>query len=293
MNNYDEVSGELKILRSLFLISVLFFLISIQSECVSAHDMPPGSDPHGHMLLFDETKQLANLGEINLPDPYNGMTVEAHVKPVCNTASEMDMIASIEGGDFSLFVNYMDTTEEYSFAFKLYTADGHVAEVRGDPIACDRWYHVAGVYDGIDLTLFIDGDFVGTTHDVGYIYPAHPTSPLYLGAQYQGGGEKGFYHGWIDEVRLWNYPRSQVEIDYFQYSRVPCDSVDLIGYWNLDDPSPSETTQIVGNCAGEDGVLGFTEEVEDADPIWDDSERPYPPLGGWKFMYLPILMAMD
>jgi len=293
MENNKKNKVELKVTKFFLLLITLTLLISIRSENVSAHDMPPGSDPHGHMLLFDGSRQLVNLGEIQLPDPYNGMTVEAHVRPIFNTRLDMQILASIEGGDFTLFVNYDDIGEDYSFAFALYTAYGHTAGVVGDPIECDRWYHVAGVYDGTYISLYINGELEGMTHDVGYVFPALPVSPMYMGAQYQEGNAEGYYHGWIDEARLWNYPRTQAEIHYYQYSRVQCDSSGLVGYWDLDDPSPSETTQIVGNCAGDDGVLGFTEEIEDADPVWCDSERPYPPPGGWKITYLPILMFAE
>jgi len=273
----------------------MFFslLLTTQRKTSLAHDLPTGSDWHGHMLLFDGVNQLANLGEIQLPDPYNGMTIEALAKPICDLERNMNILASIEGGDFKLFVNFDETSETYSFGFELYTSDGHVATVLSDPINCDGWYHVAGVYDGYNLSLYIDGKLEERIIDDGYVYPAHPTSPLYIGAEYQEGGVKDYYHGWVDEARLWNYPRNPTQIYYYQYHKVSCDSTNLIGYWDLDDPGPSTPTQIIGNCAGENGFLGFSNAVETADPVWEDSNLPKPPSGQWIRFYFPIVMNTD
>jgi hypothetical protein len=221
------------------------------------------------------------------------MTVEALAKPNCDKVNLMNILASIEGGDFKLYVNYDDVSDIYSFAFTLYTRQHHTATVTGKPIACNRWYHIAGVYDGYHLSLFVDGKLEGKLVDEGLVYPPHPVSPMYMGAEYQEGGVKDYYHGRIDEARLWNYPRTQTQIIYYQYHKVACDSPYLVGYWDLDDPSPSSQTQIVENCVGEDGVLGFTESEEIYDPSWEDSERPFPPSGFWKTFNFPIVISLN
>jgi hypothetical protein len=144
------------------------------------------------------------------------------------------------------------------------------------------------VYDGYYVSLYVDGKLEARLVDEGYVYPAHPVSPMYIGAQYQEGSQDSFFHGWLDEARLWNYARTQTQISYYQYHRVLCDSPNLVGYWDLDDPSPSQPTQVVEKCAGENGVLGFTSAIENADPTWEDSERPFPPSGFWKIFYTQL-----
>lgn len=105
-----------------------------------------------------------------------------------------------------------------------------------------KWYHVAGVFDGTQLKLYIDGQLHGTKLTAvlpatGVIYSSpdkYMTAPIVVGAADSApygvvnGGARyynistfipptqpqlhSFFKGWVDEIRIWNGPRSEAQI---------------------------------------------------------------------------------
>ena len=64
----------------------------------------------------------------------------------------------------------------------------------------NQWYHFAAVYDGLNMTWYLDGEMEGIVRDVNLADPG--TSPIAIGSHRTGGnGWRGF-HGMLDEVRI-------------------------------------------------------------------------------------------
>ena len=93
------------------------------------------------------------------------------------------------------------------------------------------WHHWAGTYDATngDRRLYRDG--VQIAQDVAT-------------ANYQGSGDLwlgssnvGFYHGRLDEVRLWNVVRIEADIKANRNSLLTGSETGLVGYWRFDEPS--------------------------------------------------------
>ncbi|MDI6766340.1 MAG: T9SS type A sorting domain-containing protein [Bacteroidota bacterium] len=90
------------------------------------------------------------------------------------------------------------------------------------------WTHVAGTYDGSYVRLYINGGLVAETPYSANIGSGN--TGLYI-----GGLGWQYYHGLIDEVRLWNITRSQAEIQSYKDSTLMGNEIGLIGYWPLDE----------------------------------------------------------
>ena len=71
----------------------------------------------------------------------------------------------------------------------------------------NKWYHVAGVYNGTYIAIYVNGNFERSTLYSGGVYQ-QPTIPVFIGSAV----DSGFFNGTIDEVRIWNYPKSSAEI---------------------------------------------------------------------------------
>ena len=99
-------------------------------------------------------------------------------------------------------------------------ADMHVRAYRNvgpwstasaDPVGENAWTHVAAKYDGSHLTIYINGvlqarqEFTSQPHD-------HRTD-LIIGALHSRYELAGFFHGIIDEVRIYDRDLSDVEIE--------------------------------------------------------------------------------
>ncbi len=82
--------------------------------------------------------------------------------------------------------------------------------VRGSADVNDgQWHHVAGVYDGTELRLYIDGTLDASAKTSGSININ--TYPVYIGGNAEQPGRE--WNGLIDDVRLYNYALSDTEIE--------------------------------------------------------------------------------
>src|SRR5690606_25042152 len=75
----------------------------------------------------------------------------------------------------------------------------------------NTWYHVAGVYNGSTMSLYLNGVSDATPVSLGSV--ASSTSDVYLGGRNSG---TSFFTGFMDEVKIYNYARSaaQIQADY-------------------------------------------------------------------------------
>jgi len=80
-------------------------------------------------------------------------------------------------------------------------ANHHVASMTA-PSPGSGWHHVAGVWDGSEMRVYVDGVLGGTTPFAGSI--GYDANPVIIGADDDGGGQPGccYFVGSIDEVRL-------------------------------------------------------------------------------------------
>ena len=71
-----------------------------------------------------------------------------------------------------------------------------------------QWHHVAGVYDGEELRLYVDGQLDASVGTSGLINVNE--HPVYIGENAEHPGRE--WNGLIDDVRLYNYALSETEI---------------------------------------------------------------------------------
>lgn len=76
------------------------------------------------------------------------------------------------------------------------------------------WHHILGVYDGAYMKLYIDGNLEASSAKTGTLVNGGSTV-LYVGQTKNLEGTR-WYHGKIDEVKIWNYAftEDEINIDY-------------------------------------------------------------------------------
>ena len=75
-------------------------------------------------------------------------------------------------------------------------------------IADGQWHHAAGVYDGEQLSLYIDGELDASAKATGKIRVND--KPVFIGENSEKRGR--FWNGAIDDVRICNYGMSAEEV---------------------------------------------------------------------------------
>ena len=122
------------------------------------------------------------------------MTLEAWMK-----ADELigyrGIIAKTEGSEYAFF------SDEGVPQFDLNLAGNYVTVKAKDKLPTDRWTHLAGVFDGAQLRLYVDGKLVDSKEASGK--RRRNKLPLFIGADPDNAGvPTRAFSGWLDEVRI-------------------------------------------------------------------------------------------
>jgi Concanavalin A-like lectin/glucanases superfamily/Divergent InlB B-repeat domain len=102
-------------------------------------------------------------------------------------------------------------------------------------IANGSWHHVAATYDGTTWKLYLDGALEASLA-VGQPMAAASTLPVAIASALNSSSTAdGFFDGAIDEVRVWNYARTQAQIQDEINSQITSAQSGLVGRWALDE----------------------------------------------------------
>jgi len=130
--------------------------------------------------------------------------------------------------------------------FFIYTGREELHLVRlamGESI--DKWYHQAAVSGAGGMRFYINGVLVGDNSYAGSFAAIGANPDNYLGKSNWEGN--AYFHGQLDEVRVWSVARSGAEIRAGMERRLRGDEEGLVGLWNFDagdvrDQSPNGYT---------------------------------------------------
>ncbi len=122
------------------------------------------------------------------------LTLEAWVLPD-DLDGRRGVVAKTEGSEYGLFAS------DWLPSFYVFL-DGAYREVSSPkPLVPGRWQHLAGVYDGTEVRLYIDGKLVGRVEASGV--RTRNAFPLVVGGDVDGNGRPNSgMSGVLDEVRL-------------------------------------------------------------------------------------------
>jgi hypothetical protein len=177
---------------------------------VDLRQVPLGSNGFdGALRTGANAYAMVESSSLDLPD--GPFTVECWMK-----AEELDgrtgLICKTEGSEFGIFVN--DGVPDFAVHM-----DGRYYSAKTDRPALSTgvWTHIAGVYDGKEVRVYVDGKVAART-----AAPDAPRTrnslPLMIGADVRGNGTAvDPFHGLIDEVRI--TPRAVYTEDRFNPRR--------------------------------------------------------------------------
>jgi hypothetical protein len=111
-------------------------------------------------------------------------------------------------------------------------------------IQSHQWYHAAVVNNGNDATLYLNGQDDATGNN--------NISTVSSGSLVMGKAPSGYdvdrrFNGVIDDVRIWNYARTQSEIESDMHRELSGTEPGLVGYWPLNDSWGSRAYDVLSN----------------------------------------------
>ncbi len=135
-------------------------------------------------------------------------------------------------------------------------------------MASNAWTHIAGVYDGTTMRLYLNGNLDSEQPLTGAISTSD--RPLYIGSD---PAESGAVTGHLHEVCVWEVARSQSDIQSDMNNRMMGSESGLVGLWHLDEGMGSMASDASPN--GLTAMLGETAGMDMTDPMWVATTWPH------------------
>ena len=190
-----------------------------------------------------DNSQYANCGNINLSG--SAITLECWIKPESfQTGSPyISQIMGTESGTNSAFLRLGDgdIPAGNKIQFVLYFSGGQEKVTSTSTLETGRWYHIAGVYDGSNMKIYING-----VEDVSNSQTGSFTSnsTFYIAAY---NGSDRYFDGTVDEVRVWKTARSSTDINTYMTTLLNGNETNLEAYYRCDNGSGTALSDITSN----------------------------------------------
>jgi len=191
---------------------------------------------NGGSLNFSGSTDKVNLSLAlnSVIDPINTFTVESWVYP---TAMENDLgnnVGMIIGNYNTIFVDMQFMLRKEGTAYQFWVNDSGITNFKAvtatNAVVLNQWQHVAGVWNGSDLKIYINGVLANTTTGVtGASFKSQLNNPIQLGKNLSN--EK--FVGNIDEVRMWSRALSVDELLNNINCELPAAQSGLIAYYKF------------------------------------------------------------
>jgi len=203
--------------------------------------------PAQHALTVAKHNSAVRVDSSAFDLPQGPFTLEAWVRLPKRFGGSRGIVAKTQSSAFGLYMNSGVPQ------FDVHLNGSYVNAVAADRLSPEEWTHVAGVFDGDQLRIYVNGLLAGSKPGSGV--RTLNNLPLYLGADPDGSGKPSrSFGGQIDEVHLSTTVRYT---DSFEPSRRLESDDSTVLLFHLDqavgpyvvDDSPTKTTgQLVGGA---------------------------------------------
>ncbi len=177
-------------------------------------------------LFLDNATERVVVEHDPALNPSSGVTIEAWVRPT--TISNCQTIVG-KGFQTGYWLGLCNGRIRYYSNGTGTRRDGNSA------VSTGAWRHIVVTFDGSERRYYLNGDLDSSASTPGSL--AHNTDPLGIGGE---GGSATFpgglfpFSGYLSEVRLWNYARSQDQIRSTMYQQITAAQPGLIAVWALE-----------------------------------------------------------
>jgi hypothetical protein len=229
---------------------------------------PPSSSPRQQYLSFDAAGDRVAIPNSANAAEGTAITVSAWVRFAVNDAS-MHIVTKSRSGFNQWMLRRVGSNNKV--VFNVTNAGGTmVGATSVGAVGTDfAWHHVAGVYDGASVYLYIDGDRTQSTSAALTGAIRNDVHSICIGALDPGSGDCGDYgtlRGDIDDVRIYDRALTQNEIQQTMDVELAGTEAGLAAYWKFNEGQNQSAFDASPSLLH--GVLGTTPSVEPADPTW-------------------------
>jgi len=252
--NTDGAWEKIAIASSLTSSTITFSNIVVFGQFIIVQQTIDGVSPiGGNMYTFDGVDDYIDFGNPAGFNITNNITIDAWVKM-------MDV-----NGDQKIVTKFGDIADDDAYAlqaingepqFLLNFGSSWTTVSAGMTMNAGEWYHVAGVYDGATMKIYVNGVEQNAIAQTGAFDIS--ASSFKIGA-WSGGGN---WNGSIDEVRVWDDARTQTELRENLHLTLKGSESNLLAYYQFNSDDPAGTIDGVKDALGLTSGLTFNTAVE-------------------------------
>lgn len=177
---------------------------------VGATHWLPTDGYHGGALQFAGNDARVDLGPCDLTSgPGDQFSMACWFRPDIVSGNERVLVAKTLGTEESDFIWSLSLVNNTGARFRINTAGTvHTVDVPSSSIFSNAWYHLAAVYDGTAIRIYINGSSVASGSASGTI-GFHPEVSATLGNLFDS--QRAFF-GSMDDVRLYSTALSHAQV---------------------------------------------------------------------------------
>jgi PKD repeat protein len=221
---------------------------NVQSNLIAVTNPPAPAGP-GMAIQFDGVNDFVNVPDSPSLRITGPITIEAWIRRSI-TGVQHSIVEKYGCSGLGGYVLRVTATDKLMFGTRDDCNTG-TSGIGGTSLLANTWYHVAGLWDGTQIRLYVNGVLDGLT--VTSRNPKAGTTPLRIGAR--GNDVASPFAGLIDEVRLWNVARTVSNLQTNMNRRLAGTETNLAAYWRFDegldltaaDSSPNGNTGALTN----------------------------------------------
>lgn len=232
---YTTATGGTELGSTTTLTSGTYYVSQTNNGCESARTAVNVTINAGSLHLDDSNDRITLGTAINaVLDPINTFTVEAWVYNTSFMNSFGYNLGSIIGNYNTLNVDMQFMLRRDGTAYQLWVNDSNGTNFKAVSVSniavLNQWQHVAGVWNGSELRLYLNGVLVGTTTGVtGASFKSQLNNPIHIGTNLSN--EK--YTGNLDEIRIWSRALTDAELLNNMNCELGASQTGLIAYYKF------------------------------------------------------------
>ena len=204
----------------------------------------------GNALQFDGVNDYVSIGNVNL-NLTNTITFMAWIKWDINPSSGNNFTTIISNNSSAVQNDgqfyFRHNSSNTSFEFGIVTTKGGKSVSGKTSPQNGIWYHIAGVYTGSKIYIYVNGIPEDSLSVTGNFTPFINTMNLTLAESAKNTNNYRRFAGVIDEVSIWSKPFSHKEILEITNLVLTGNENGLIAYWNMNETSGNTVNDMSTN----------------------------------------------
>ncbi len=200
------------------------------------------SGKFGSAIYFDGVDDRVNMGDVTTFDSQTGLSVSLWTK-ISTLATARRLVSKWTAAQSTFMISLDDTnSDELIMAVSDGTHYDVFSTTNADLVA-NRWYHIEMTWTDTTRAIYVNGVSMALTTTLNQAITGtnNSTEPLQIGDS----GETTPFNGFIDEVKIYNYARSQGLVAYDYNHGAPA------GLWPLDDCQGTTAVDASPNSNGD------------------------------------------